>query len=681
MSKERARRYSLAPVLRGEGWGEGRGGRRRSHCSAVPKLASLFLIMVCSAQTLALTGAEPSKPPWRLFGAVTIASPHKEPAIQHALRDLASDCEKVLGQPARLVEGSDGAIVVRLDAALSQPESWRIEIDSKRAVITASDTLGAVFGIYGFSERLLGVDPLWYWKDLEPVRRDELFLPAQVLVSQPAAFRYRGWFVNDEDLLTEWKPGSGPRFLDYPFYQQVISLDVADRIFEALLRSGGNLVIPASFVDVMNPPEAELVRRAVARGLYVTQHHIEPLGVSHFAFETYWKQRGEKAAFSYSTDPERVRQTWTVYARKWRELAGDQVLWQLGLRGRGDKPVWASDKGVTAADAGAFVSRALADQWAIVRAVDPRPQPPATATLWLEGSDLMRRGTLKFPPGITIVFADEGRSQMLQDDFRQTPREPGHTYGTYYHLAFWSEGPHLVQGTWPEKLKRNFDALLAKGDTHYAIVNVANVREHVLGLAAAMEIMQQGSAWDEREFLVRWAPPVLDEAYREFLASFVELPGDRLLQDGSCFVLASRHLLPALEKGPARVPAAFFPKGGQEPRALAEALAKSLARLDRVVRDYPSDKIPAGRRAFHDCHLRVQAAMLRHYYGYVRELVLALDDRQHLRSAVAELEELLGVRQSAAAGKWAGWYHGDRKENLPALLERTRALASRRADP
>ena len=31
----------------------------------------------------------------------------------------------------------------------------------------------------------------------------------------------------------------------------------------------------------------------------------------------------------------------------------------------------------------------------------------------------------------------------------------------------------------------------------------------------------------------------------------------------------------------------------------------------------------------------------------------------------------------AAQGRWANWYRGDKKENLPALLKRIRALTKR----
>jgi hypothetical protein len=638
----------------------------------IVKCLSAVLI---AAAALAVRAADFVPQSLTLRGEIVIGCAAESAAIDFAANDLATDFGKVLGKPARVSRGTNGVVAIRIDPTLMTPESWRIEIAPAGIVISAADNLGAIFGIYEFSEKLLGVDPLWFWKDMEPARKDELVLPSQTFSSQTAAFHYRGWFVNDEDLLTEWKPGSGKRDLDYPYYNDVISLEIADRIFEALLRSGGNLVIPASFVDVMNPPEASLLRRAVERGLYVTQHHIEPLGVSHFGFETYWKKRGEKTAFSYSSDPDRVRKTWTDYAKTWREIAGDQVIWQLGLRGRGDRPVWVSDKGVKADNAGEFVSRAFADEWKIIRNVDPRPVPPATTTLWSEGSDLMRKGALKIPPGVTVVFADEGRSQMMQDDFRETKREPGRDYGAYYHLAFWIEGPHLVQGTRPEKMKRNFDALISKGDTNYAIINVSNVREHVLGISAAMEIMRRGSAWDENDFLSRWSPPEVQNLYREFHASFVELSGDRLLQDGTCYILA-KQMLDVLEKGKRYSSPAFSPANG----TLPDALASSIARLDGVIRNYSSSQIPAARRGLYDFNLRAQAAMLRHFYACLRELSLAFDDRAHLSPACAEMDELLKSRETCATGRWAGWYRGDKKENLPALLQRMQDLAAAAKD-
>jgi len=611
-------------------------------------------------------------------GAVSLATPCGESAVRLALADLARDFASVLGAAPDVRDGADGTVVVRLDAGLAGPERFRIEVTPARVLITGSDALGAVYGIYRFSEALLGVDPYWFWKDWPPAAREEVAMETQTIESAPVAFRYRGWFVNDEDFLTEWREGGGRRFIDYPFYHQVIHPDVADRLFEALLRAGGNLIIPASFVDVMNEPEAALAARAAARGLYVSQHHVEPLGVSHFGFETYWQKRGEKAAFSYASDAPRVRETWTAYAKRWRDLAGDRVVWQLGLRGRGDRPAWADDRGITEATAGPFISRALRDQWDIVRAVDPRPRPPATVTLWDEGSRLMSRGVLDLPAGVTVVFADEGASQTMQADFRDIPRAPDRTYGVYYHVGFWNRGPHMVQGTRPEKVRRTFDAIVAKGDTHYAVLNVCNVREHLLGIEAAMALLRNPAGFDADRFLDAWAPPPLAAGYREFLAALVDLEGEKVLQDGMAHH-AARLLVDLLEKGRREpLPGALVAEVVQR-RGRGDRLTEAIARLDGVIAGFRADAAPPQRRGFYVANLLVQARILRGLYAYLRELALALDDPRRLADAEAALEGVIRDRSLAAQGLWENWYRGDRKMNLPALLDRTRALRRRPA--
>jgi hypothetical protein len=311
---------------------------------------------------------------------IDLVIPPDRPAIAAAARDVARDLQATLRHEpevrVRTDRASDAGLAVTIDPTMGT-ESWRLKIDEQRIELRAGDDLGAIFGLYRFAETFLGVDPFWFWKDHPRggTTRDRLDLPPQTLESSPAAFRYRGWFVNDEDLLTGWKDGGGERDLDYPYYGQVVHPDVIDRVLETLLRCGGNLVIPASFVDVMNPDEARLVRQVIDRGLYITQHHIEPLGVSHFGFETYWRRRGVEAKHSYVREPDRVRQTWRAYAEKWHELAGDRLIWQLGLRGRGDTPVWNSDD-VDPAEAGKLISDALADQASIVRQVDGRSDCP-----------------------------------------------------------------------------------------------------------------------------------------------------------------------------------------------------------------------------------------------------------------------------------------------------------------
>jgi hypothetical protein len=182
-----------------------------------------------------------------LAGLLRIAWTGDSPAVALAAADLAADCDRVLGSPARVETTGPAEITLTLDPALpGGPEAWRVVVTPGGARISGRDALGLVYGIYQFSERCLGVDPLWFWKGMAPERRERIELKPQTFASTPAKFRYRGWFINDEDLLTEFGRSAGPRFIDYPFYAQVIDVAMAERIYEALLRLGGNLIIPAS---------------------------------------------------------------------------------------------------------------------------------------------------------------------------------------------------------------------------------------------------------------------------------------------------------------------------------------------------------------------------------------------------------------------------------------------------
>jgi hypothetical protein len=612
-----------------------------------------------------------------LKSVVRIADQSGDAAVALAVRDLRRDLQHVLAAATPPSDPDEAQIFVCIDPELDEAEAYRIDI-GERAIIRGSDRLGAIHGIYRFSQQFLGVDPLWFWKDLPPAPQTCIALERQCITSSPPAFRYRGWFINDEDLLTEWKPPSGQRNIDYPFYDKVIDLDIADRIFEAILRSRGNLIIPASFVDVMNPAEARLIERAVARGFYVTQHHIEPLGVSHFGFENYWRARGETVRFSYSQEPQRVRQTWEAFARRWRELAGDQVIWQLGLRGRGDRAIWVHDKGITPDDAVEYVSRALDEQWAIVRAVDPRPRPPATMTLWDEGSQLMLRG-LRVPAGVGIIFSDAGRTQLMQPDFEQIRREPDRDYGVYYHLAYWNRGPHLVQGVSVDQIDATLRRVVAKGDTHYGIVNVTNIREHTVGIGAVMEVLTQGDAFAPADYLDRTLPDPLHDFYRGLFACYMPLPGGGLFQDADC----NQAILKILREHQNRAEAEpdlsdYFPEGAADRLAFIERSEQAVEKLDALISSWPGAKLePRERRAW-EVQLLLQARMLRRQHAALAAMLRSIDDKVHLHDAEFELRQMLRERSDIGeTDHWEHWYRGDRKCNWPGVVTALQALRAR----
>ena len=254
----------------------------------------------------------------------------REPApLQKAAADLAGDFERVFGQRAKVIHspGAPGASVIRISFAGNQqrPSGWeRLQIQAvdNTVVLTGSDLRGAIYSIYQFSQQFLGVDPLYWWTDHAPPRRTEAEVPTSFSLTEGPTFHFRGWFLNDEDLFTGWKPGTTDG--------TGISLATWDHIFEAILRLKGDMVVPGTWIFPYEPQ----IRAAGERGLIVTQHHVNTLGL-----DTY--QWPKNKLMSYLSDPKSLESAWTRAAGQYPK--GMEILWSVGFRGQNDYPFWQDD--------------------------------------------------------------------------------------------------------------------------------------------------------------------------------------------------------------------------------------------------------------------------------------------------------------------------------------------------
>ncbi len=661
------------------------------------------------------------------FGCKPLFLDHSEHISVHmACADLAKDVHGASGQrmlikPYLPMPADEGGVVVgslenpafakwaaayiNVNELTQEWEGYRIAASENLLVVAGSDRRGALHGVYHLSQHFLGIDPCYLFTGKTPAHQAELAVEDGVFGGAPKTYRFRGWFLNDEDLLSDWKDGGGARHIDYPVYDQVVHPDALMMVLETAARLGINLMIPASFVDINNPPEENLIRMCVNRGFYVTQHHVEPLGVSHFGFENYWRERGSEEQFSFVTNRERVVECWRNSVRKWAKYEG--VIWQLGLRGRGDVPAWHNDKAIDDSDEahGALISEALQVQYDLVREELGHEDFLSTATLWLEGSELFHKGCLKFPRSTIIVFADAGPSQMFGNDFFKLDRMPEYRYGLYYHVAFWGHGPHLVQGTDLRKMQYQYRLAAEKGDTFYSILNVTNVRDVVMCVQANAELVWELEQFEENEFLNRY---FLDhfglmngaERMHEHFMAFADYPHSKgkiqwydamwldalteeaeldfkkkVILDGAARGYGSKCLNdPYREKEDDRNDADWC-------AALAQGIEDFEASYAALADAYRQVK-PEGKTFFRDLML-VQEEIMLGLYEWARScgrMRIALDggDKsaavRELRHAVFAMEKLLEDRRKAEHAPFEDWYRGDRKMALPNALARTRAL-------
>jgi hypothetical protein len=547
-------------------------------------------------------------------------------------------------------------------------------------LLAGADMRGAIYAIYEFSQKFLGIDPLYYWTDHEPLKRASIELPASLDQSFPSpVFKYRGFFINDEDLLTGWAPGEQKD-------KTGISLEVWDRIYETTLRLKGNIVAPGTWIF----PDDAQVKAAAKRGLIVTQHHAIPLGLN----VARWPK---DVPYNYTANPEILERAWKNAVNSY--LSDQEVLWSVGLRGLSDVTYASMDPSVRDNNKalGQLISKAIADQMNIVRSV--RPDAKFVTNLWQEGARLVQQGDLKIPPEVSTVWADDGYG-YLQDHGQVSSGQ-----GAYDHVAMMNGRANQLTEMVP--VERSFSELgryIKAGATQYFLVNTSDIRPVSMSIRAVMDAVWKGipeaepadafyKQWSSEEF-GQQAAPKLAALYKEYFAAPAHFGepaheyGDQLYHtearrmllaymiDSSLYALPSQSpkwQLPRIV-GPSSGPGANGPVGKEW---LHEAVAREIqqcsdaqARWDAVWNKAVAlePMIPSTRRPFYRAQVLAMIAINRESNRILLFISKAIRDAENknISQAHAEIDaalkasdEIQQAESSAEYGKWKNWYRGD----------------------
>ena len=391
-------------------------------------------------------------------------------AVKNAIEMLRRDMNTVFS-----LSDKDGGKLSLIEKDM--PEE---QFEIKDNTIYAGDELGFVYGLLHISEVSLGIPPFWFWYDYSPKRISEAAIVDHISV--PTKIRFRGWFLNDEILLTHWAP-NGDALLPWKM------------AFEAILRCGGNMVIP----DTQVTPEHSAL--AASYGLWLTHHHAEPLGADMFV-KTY-----PDLAPSYQKYSEKFQKLWADGIERQKAY---KVVWDLGFRGQGDNPFWDSDKESeydTDENRGKLISDIIKLQYDMVH--EKVKEPVCCTYLYGETMKLYRKGCLSLPEDIIKIFADNGYGKMVSrrigmDNPRTValPDKNDGMYGIYYHVSYCDlqSCSHITQtGVSLDFITNELENAFAKGADDYLIVNCSNIRPHVFMLAA-ISCIWEGEKFDAAEF-------------------------------------------------------------------------------------------------------------------------------------------------------------------------------------
>lgn len=342
-------------------------------------------------------------------------------------------------------------------------ECFHIYFENGEMCLAANDELGFIYGLFYISESYLGVQPFWFWNDQSFNKMECAYIPIKEYWSKAYKVKYRGWFVNDEVLISHWK----------------IKGDCSkpwEMIFEALLRLGGNMVIPGT-----DKNSKKYKKLALDMGLWVTQHHAEPLGAEMFsrAYPQYVP--------SYAKFPELFQGLWK---RAIEEQKNEKIIWNLGFRGQGDIPFWNTDPLYdTPEKRGELISSLIEMQYNMV--LEKVSNPICCTNLYGEVMELYHQGLLKLPENIIKIWADNGYGKMVsRRQENHNPRiyalpykiEDGGHHGIYYHASFFDlqAANHITMSPNSiEFVNREFDEIIQKGANDFWIINCSNVKPHV----------------------------------------------------------------------------------------------------------------------------------------------------------------------------------------------------------
>ena len=575
--------------------------------------------------------------------------------VQRALEDVQRDWYKVFGHRpvvlAQVPEKWTGS-VIRFEPADGKPESFSLRVDGKTLVVAGAGKRGLIYAAYALAEEILGVDPWYFWTDHEPTPRQQIEVPGNFKKTfGPPTFRYRGWFINDEDLLGGFSPD--------PLRENVYSMEMLERICETILRLRGNMIVPGTF----NFPDERCWELASRRGLALSMHHVSVVGLNTHRWP-------KDVPFSYTKHPD-------IMERYWRDsiaaYQGREVVWTVGYRGKQDQPFWVDEPEInTPVARGAVITKAIAKQVELIREADPKAT--IIANLWMEGAEMMRDGFLKLPPGVIEVWPDDGSGKILDNGAVRAGQ------GVYYHTAMLSRrGNQLSEAVPPARIYGELGRFAGAGATSYFLLNTSDVRPVPLTTDCAMRFAWNASGqknqtdflrdWSRREFGAVVANEVADIYARYFGIPYL---GEKTRQ-------GERHLHVMLSNlaGTKSVPEA------RQAQTFAITHHAYVAELFAAAAAL-AKKIPVDRQGFYQSHvltpIELHLRSLEMLEGYSSALIDR--DPKKAEQALRAADAIFAALHRAETGKWSAWYFGERFVDLETNRYRVRVLlAELRGEP
>jgi len=654
-----------------------------------------------------------------------VLAPDEYAPVKLAAENLVRDIKRVMEKEAVVVQDADpknsgeGSVVI-----LSNPnrsrfsrrihlkdvdgfEAHRIYADppSRTVVLQGADMRGTVYAVYAFSEKFLGVPPLWYWSTWMPEKRSEIKIDSDTdLLFRPPQVKYRAWFPNDQDMFAPWRSKSKEN--DEAWLETMLRL----KLNTVELDNG------IAFPDSVNH-NVNLLRKY---GLLLTAHHVSPLNMPLNQWDKYWKTVRKMDAPELSlANRDGLVEFWR-HAVKVLNQNGVQPIWVIGFRGNGDIPFWETfrDAPKSMEERASIINAMVRVQLDLIKEITGQKEPEVRMIFYNELSDLLAAGLLKPPVGENMVwtFVAARRDHFPNRDIVNFDQAQKAKLGYYMNLQFTSTGSHLVQAEGPWKMEFNFRYVNSKSPLFFSVVNVGNLREHLLTMSANASMMWDLDRYSTDGFLSEFCgryfgKPLakkISGLYRDFFYAywcqkkpdFAGMQRQYIFQDlryhQAVRSLALRFFSPYDPNPLKDYPSEQLPgrtysivpgdnEATSQVDAMLHGMEKSSARFGEVAEqcDRAMGSMDAKYRPFFNDNLRIPAYFMHHlsrmFYHYVNAYTCTSDPERRVQELEIAYRDVLQASDhllEGAHGNFETWYAGNSERGIFNVSELVKNVKS-----
>ncbi len=444
--------------------------------------------------------------------------------IAIALKVLQRDILGVLGKEAKVISDFSspkelsGALIIinggdpdfRVET-LEGFERHKVYSLKDNLILQGSDIRGTIYAIYTFSEKFLGVNPLWYWACSSPQVKESIHIPQGYSYDSGEPYvKYRSWFPNNMDMFSPWRKQS--------HNNNVIWL-------ETMLRLKLNSVQINRSSDYSKEyaitDDTKLIHEY---GLKITFHQTSAFNSSYKHWDEYWNQirNMEPPELLLSNTPY-IEEFWR-YNVKCLVENGIDPIWVVNYSGASDLPFrYTIEDSPYSIQARAIVINEMVErQVKIIKEETNQEDPLIRMVFCDELSDLHAEGLLHPPNEKELIwnFVSERRDQFPNKDIQSIPVPDNLKLGYSMNFQFTPTGSHLAQAVGPWKMEKNFRYVDSKNSTpiYLSVVNAGNIREHLLTLSANAKMLWHFQKYNSDKYIRSFCSTYYGEEHDECIS-------------------------------------------------------------------------------------------------------------------------------------------------------------------